>query len=118
MQQFLDTKPNEDTVEILGFLAYEMVRLLTTSAVEVMQEEEDKNGSSKESLLTKLTATGRHGLGTEDDLCHLFSPPPEDREPIQASHVREAYRRLTRKKQMLSHFKRGLRKTTVATLII
>ncbi|EGD99273.1 SAGA-like transcriptional regulatory complex subunit Spt3 [Trichophyton tonsurans CBS 112818] len=83
-----DFKPNDDIVDILGFLTFEIVQTLTEEALKV-KEQEDR---------------GKKGLGASEDgsgekkkrkrETGLFDPPEEGRTPIEARHVHEAYRKL------------------------
>jgi transcription initiation protein SPT3 len=87
-----DSKPNDDIIDILGFLTFEIVQTLTEEALKVKDAED---------LYKKST-----GLSGEDNQTRkrkrergLFDQPEEAREPVQPSHVREAYRRLQRPNQ-------------------
>ncbi|KAL2375672.1 hypothetical protein RJZ90_007934, partial [Blastomyces dermatitidis] len=82
-----DFRPNDDIVDILGFLTFEIVQTLTEEALKV-KEQEDR---------------GRKGRGASDDgektkkrkrETGLFDPPEEGRTPIEPRHIHEAYRKL------------------------
>ncbi|KAK2739665.1 Transcription initiation protein spt3 [Myotisia sp. PD_48] len=84
-----DFKPNDDIVDILGFLTFEIVQTLTEEALRA-KEHEDR---------------GKKGLGSSEDgsgeknkkrkrETGLFDPPEEGRTPIEPRHVHEAYRKL------------------------
>ncbi|KDN48436.1 TFIID-18kDa-domain-containing protein [Tilletiaria anomala UBC 951] len=47
---YIDVKPNDDIIDILGFLAYEVVRELCISAVAIRDAEEERNHTSTESI--------------------------------------------------------------------
>jgi transcription initiation protein SPT3 len=82
-----DTKPNDDIIDILGFLTFEMVQTLTEEALKVKLEDDvykSKTGGEDNSKKRKRE-TG------------LFNPPEEGNAPISEHHVREAYRRLQNK---------------------
>ena len=82
-----DTKPNDDIIDILGFLTFEMVQTLTEEALKVKQEDDlykSKTGGEESSKKRKREAG-------------LFNPPEEGNAPIADTHVREAYRRLQNK---------------------
>ncbi|KAF2753618.1 transcription factor spt3 [Pseudovirgaria hyperparasitica] len=86
----LETKPNDDTIDILGFLTFEIVQTLTEEALKV---------KAAEDLYKKKT--GAAGGGDEGSAGRkrkretgLFDMPDEAREPVQLQHVKEAYRRL------------------------
>jgi transcription initiation protein SPT3 len=56
---YLDTKPNDDIVDILGFLAYEVVREITIGAKQVWEQERAvlRRGERREPKLKKLKRT-------------------------------------------------------------
>ena len=79
-----DSKPNDDIIDILGFLTFEMVQTLTEEALKVKDEEDkfkSKSGGNSQDKKRKRE-TG------------LFDPPEESNAPVSVAHVREAYRRL------------------------
>ncbi|KAF2200826.1 TFIID-18kDa-domain-containing protein [Delitschia confertaspora ATCC 74209] len=82
-----DAKPNDDIIDILGFLTFEIVQTLTEEALKVKIAEDlykKSTGGEPQSHLKRKRERG------------LFDPPEEAREPIQPSHVQEAFRRLQR----------------------
>ena len=82
-----DSKPNDDIVDILGFLLYDIVQALTEEALKVKHEEDrpkERAGESDQSKKRKRQ-TG------------LFDPPEEGTIPVTTKHVREAFRRLQEK---------------------
>lgn len=97
-----DSKPNDDIVDILGFLTYEIVTLLTEEALKVKAQEDiakRESGGDEE----KLGRKRRREPG-------LFDPPEEARTPVSAKHIQEAYRRLQRpdlKSRYMHHIPRG-----------
>ena len=101
-----DSKPNDDIIDILGFLTFEMVQTLTEEALRVKAEEEigkSKTGGDDTSKKRKRE-TG------------LFDPPEEGNAPISEHHVREAYRRLQAKANKPRAWlgpQRGLQRTKV-----
>ncbi|KAI0757574.1 transcription initiation factor IID, 18kD subunit-domain-containing protein [Daedaleopsis nitida] len=108
----LDFKTGDDTVDIVGFLAFEMVRALTIAGLEVKKSLEDSYdaphlpGSSP--VLGKRKS--QHGLGGdakrmrreespehEDQplpVCSLFLPPPEARTALRPEHIQDAFARM------------------------
>jgi transcription initiation protein SPT3 len=79
-----DSKPNDDIIDMLGFLTFEMVQTLTEEALRIKGAEDAYNslhGGENESRKRKRESG-------------LFDPPAEGRTPIEPHHVREAYRRL------------------------
>lgn len=80
-----DSKPNDDIVDILGFLTFEIVQTLTEEALKVKAEEDltkSRNGQTDAQSKKRKRETG------------LFDPPEEGRAPIGPKHVQEAFRRL------------------------
>ena len=83
-----DSKPNDDIIDILGFLTFEMVQTLTEEALKVKAEEDlykNRTGGENAQSKKRKRETG------------LFDPPEEGNTPVGPNHVREAYRRLQRK---------------------
>ncbi|MCJ1376192.1 Transcription initiation protein spt3 [Loxospora ochrophaea] len=87
-----DSKPNDDIIDILGFLTFEMVQTLTEEALEVKREEDlyklksgGDNDSSRRVMQKRKRAQG------------LFDPPEEGTAPVGPHHVREGFRRLQQK---------------------
>lgn len=113
----LDLKPNDDTVDIVGFLAFEMVRSLTLAGLDVKKSLEesylrdDYTPSTSSPLLGKRKAAGmgldggkraRRDGGDDDDddedaplpTSTLFLPPPEARAALQPEHIQDAFARM------------------------
>lgn len=105
----LDLKANDDTVDIVGFLAFEMVRSLTLAGLSVKKSLEEAY------LLDEYTSPhmGKrkaNGVGAsaekrrrEDSpdldeytlpVNSLFLPPPEARTAIQPEHIQDAFSRM------------------------
>ncbi|KAI0806880.1 TFIID-domain-containing protein [Fomes fomentarius] len=136
----LDFKTGDDTVDIVGFLAFEMVRALTIAGLEVKKSLEDAylrdaphHGSSP--LLGKRKA--QLGLGAdakrmrreespehEDQplpVCSLFLPPPEARTALRPEHMQDAFARMQgdwsqRRSAGMRNFRGGLIRTTVSLI--
>ncbi|KAN0097214.1 hypothetical protein V8E55_001660 [Tylopilus felleus] len=115
----LDLKPNDDTVDIVGFLAFEMVRSLTLAGLDVKKSLEesylrdDYAPSTSSPLLGKRKATSmvmgidgvkraRRDGGDDDDddddaplpTSSLFLPPPEARMALRPEHIQDAFSRM------------------------
>lgn len=114
----LDLKANDDTVDIVGFLAFEMVRSLTLAGLDVKKSLEesylrdDYTPSSSSPLLGKRKPAGmgldggkraRRDGGDDDDddaedaplpTSSLFLPPPEARTALQPEHIQDAFSRM------------------------
>ena len=83
-----DSKPNDDIIDILGFLTFEMVQSITEEALKVKGEEDvykAKTGGNDVQSKKRKRETG------------LFDPPEQGRAPVGPSHIREAFRRLQHK---------------------
>lgn len=83
-----DGKPNDDVVDVLGFLASEVVQTLTDEAHKIKEAERIHkmgNGAAEDGASKKRKLESG-----------LFDPPEEGRTPIGPRHVQEAFRRLQR----------------------
>ncbi|KEF60395.1 transcription initiation protein SPT3 [Exophiala aquamarina CBS 119918] len=91
----IDSKPNDDVVDILGFLTFEIVQTLTEEALKVKAAEDLAN---KKASGGGAGATGRSDLEASKkrkrEGCSLFEMPEEGRTPVEPKHVREGFRRL------------------------
>ncbi|KAI4156136.1 MAG: hypothetical protein LQ340_000507 [Diploschistes diacapsis] len=79
-----DSKPNDDIIDILGFLTFEMVQTLTEEALKVKSEED----------VYKSKTGGQDRTKKRKRETGLFDPPEEGDVPVNENHIREAYRRL------------------------
>jgi hypothetical protein len=98
-----DSKPNDDIVDILGFLTFEIVQTLTEEALKIKEQED--LGKEK---------TGGEQRGKKRKLQGLFDPPSEGRTPVETRHIQEAFRRLQQrpnKQRAMCNFTRGLNRT-------
>ncbi|MCJ1310660.1 Transcription initiation protein spt3 [Agyrium rufum] len=86
---FTESKPNDDIIDILGFLTFEMVQTLTEEALKVKAQEDlhkSKTGGEADAQSKKRKReTG------------LFDPPEQGSTPVGPEHVREGFRRLQQK---------------------
>ncbi|KAL8795672.1 MAG: hypothetical protein Q9195_001910 [Heterodermia aff. obscurata] len=89
-----DSKPNDDIVDILGFLTFEIVQTLTEEALRVKKQEEEvaskKGGGDAGKDKEGQSKKRKREQG-------LFDPPEEGRTPVSTRHVQEAFRRLQQK---------------------
>jgi len=126
----LDIRPNDDTIDILGFLAFEMVRALCLGGLEVKKALEEMSSLSGESTKRRLsdgeTSPNKRFKGELSSLLGsppqstLFLPPPEARSALRPEHVQEGFARMQRKSQAksagLTNWKGGLNRSSI-TLI-
>ena len=86
----IDSRPNDDVVDILGFLTFEIVQTLTEEALKVKAAEDMAN--------KKLNQSRGGGDGEKKkrkrEGCTLFEKTEEGRTAVEPKHVREAFRRL------------------------
>lgn len=82
-----EAKPNDDIVDILGFLTFEIVQTLTEEALRVKEAEDRVKATSGTSEQGKKRKRERF----------LFQRA-EERTPVEARHVEEAFRRLQQPK--------------------
>lgn len=85
MSQITETRPNDDVIDILGFLTFEMVCSITEEALKMKRASNDDQ--------PRQTKKRRR---------YLFDEPDNDSRPIEADHVTEAWRRLQRISPMKS----------------
>lgn len=83
--QVTDSKPSDDIVDILGFLTFEMVQVLTEEALKIKEQEEHTRDRSAGAAAANAK---KHKVRT------LFDPPSEGKSPIEPRHIQEAFRRL------------------------
>ncbi|KAI9809219.1 MAG: hypothetical protein M1825_002510 [Sarcosagium campestre] len=101
-----DSKPNDDIVDILGFLTFEIVQTLTEEALKVKEAEDSYKRESGGEIQTHKRKRERG----------LFDPPEEGRNPIEPRHVRESFRRLqhrSKKGTAMRNFNTSLNRTTL-----
>ncbi|KAL8691889.1 MAG: hypothetical protein Q9218_002994 [Villophora microphyllina] len=85
---YTDSKPNDDIVDILGFLTFEIVQTLTEEALQVKAEEEKTKNRTGEADVQSQKRKRETGL---------FGEQEEGRTPVGPKHIREAFRRLQEK---------------------
>ncbi|KAK9448934.1 transcription initiation factor IID, 18kD subunit-domain-containing protein [Limtongia smithiae] len=102
-----DSRPNDDIIDILGFLTFEIVAVLTEESLKVKEAEDEIEMRRSKRTKTRKTES------------FLFDPPDEDQRPILAKHVLEAYRNLQRartRQTTLRNFSGGLVKTRTVVI--
>lgn len=85
----IDSKPNDDVVDILGFLTFEIVQTLTEEALKVKAAEDLANKKANSGRGDAEASKKRKREG-----CSLFEMPEEGRTPVECKHIKEAFRRL------------------------
>ena len=87
MSQLCDTRPNDDVIDILGFLTFEIVCSLTEEAMNIKNSEDKLNQIQKQKQIidNKEKPIKRK---------YLFDQPDEFTTPIMPYHIEEAWRRL------------------------
>ncbi|KAJ2834706.1 Transcription initiation protein spt3 [Coemansia furcata] len=131
MSAYLDTKLNDEIIDILGFLTFEMVSKLTESALKIKKDLDKAasdalcvaDGAPKRSgALAAAAAVAAVDSPTDQQpkrqsaSVSLFSGPPTARSPLEVQHVQEAFRRLQRAPQPIRNFKGGLTRTRVSLI--
>nr|ODN88956.1 transcription initiation protein SPT3 [Cryptococcus depauperatus CBS 7841] len=95
---YLDVRPNDDIVDILGFLAFEMVRSLCVTALDLRERLE------KTKLVVppvagqpqKPASPVKESTTKSSNTPSLFAPPPSARQPLQPCHILEAFAQIQR----------------------
>jgi transcription initiation protein SPT3 len=110
-----DSKPNDDIIDILGFLTFEIVQTLTEEALKIKEVEDlwrEQSGAGVAEGNRKKRKIGQAGL---------FEPPGEGRSPVESRHIQEAFRRLQvrpKKTRALMNGGRGLHRTPLKLVSI
>lgn len=135
----LDLKSNDDTVDIVGFLAFEMVRSLTVASLEVKKDLEESYlredhttspllGKRKVGMSLEMSNKRRREETPDDDaeapslpVCSLFMDPPQARTPLRPEHIQDAFARLQGEWSMtrsagMRNWRGGLVRTTVSLI--
>ncbi|KAJ2462624.1 Transcription initiation protein spt3 [Coemansia sp. RSA 2322] len=123
MSAYLDTKLNDEIIDILGFLTFEMVSKITESALRIKRDQEKAasdalcvaDGASKHPA-TSISSADHQPKHQSASSISLFSGPPTARPPLKVQHVQEAFRRLQRASQPIRNFKGGLTRTRVSLI--
>jgi len=107
----LDLKGADDTVDIVGFLAFEMVRALTIGGLSVKRSLEESalvDDYSGPLLGKRKAGAGLDGgpgkrrredtpdrdVDTPQPMSSLFLPPPEARTALRPEHIQDAFARM------------------------
>lgn len=130
----LDLRSGDDTIDIVGFLAFEMVRSLTLSGLSVKRSLEERP------LLDEPVTLGkRRGSISASDQPHakrrrssspeandppissLFLPPPEARTAMRPEHIHDAFARQQAdwahlRSSGMRNWRGGLKRTSVSLI--
>ncbi|EGO02212.1 hypothetical protein SERLA73DRAFT_86475 [Serpula lacrymans var. lacrymans S7.3] len=106
----LDLRANDDTIDIVGFLAFEMVRSLTLAGLDVKKSLEESYlredytspvlGKRKVNSALDAGANKRRRDDSPDrddtplPVSSLFLPPPEARTALRPEHIQDAFSRM------------------------
>ena len=85
MSSILESRPGDDIVDILGFLTFEIVAVITEEALKIKAREDEFEELSGESRANKRRK------GNERT---LFDGPDEGQTPLEVRHIEEGFRRL------------------------
>ncbi len=100
------SKGTDDTIDIVGFLAFEMVRALTLGGLAVKKALEELTVLDDAPVLGKRKANGvmesQSKRFREDSpeadyappASSLFAPPPEARTALRPDHIQDAFARM------------------------
>ena len=134
----LDLKSGDDTVDIVGFLAFEMVRSLTLSGLSVKRSLEEHallespvqtGGKRKDPTFSpeqstrpnKRRRSASPDTHNEPPVSALFLPPPEARTALRPEHIYDAFARMQadwnhHRQSGMGNWRGGLKRTNI-TLI-
>ncbi|KAI9005175.1 transcription initiation factor IID, 18kD subunit-domain-containing protein [Phycomyces nitens] len=119
MSSYVDVRPNDDIVDSLGFLTYEMVSKLTRTAIQI-KNDLCKAGGAKKDDETPDNGPGAGGASAtpqndSEDSCSptandtdgigLFLQPSSEPTPLQPEHIHEAFRRMQQTIQPMRNFR-------------
>lgn len=136
-----DLKSGDDIFDIVGFLAFEMVRSLTVGGLKVKKSLEDaypypqhpgashvlgkRKAHGLTSLAKRMRCEERESLEDDADqpppACALFLPPSGPRTALRPEHIQDAFARMQgdwtqRRSAGMRNFRGGLIRTTVSLI--
>ncbi|KAF8592732.1 TFIID-18kDa-domain-containing protein [Ramaria rubella] len=127
----LDLKQNDDTIDIVGFLAFEMVRALTIGGLGVKRSLESRSSDVPITLGKRKVSGGNDGPNKKPradspdtfspPLSTLFLPPPEARTALRPEHIQDSFSRMQRdwahtRSSGMRNWRGGLVRTGVALI--
>ncbi|KAG8760130.1 Transcription initiation protein spt3 [Serendipita sp. 396] len=115
----MQIKSGDDTMDILGFLAFEIVRALCTDALQLKRSAE-LSGFGGTASEPDAKRPRRSEFDSDAPVCTLFLPPAEPRTALKPDHIRAAFaamqRRGRQKSKMLNNFRGGFIKSDVVLI--
>ncbi|EIW73119.1 hypothetical protein TREMEDRAFT_26842, partial [Tremella mesenterica DSM 1558] len=94
---YLDLRPNDDIIDILGFLSFEMVRSLCVTALAVRDRLEQYPAPHPVLAPIHQLHSQRHkSVPAVTPGQSLFAPPPSAKQPLHPAHVLEAFAQIQR----------------------
>ncbi|KAG2179454.1 hypothetical protein INT44_006300 [Umbelopsis vinacea] len=115
MSSFIDVKPNDDIIDSLGFLTFEMVSSLTEGAIQIKTDLATLHKDESAAAGKKRKRESGDEDGDETTM-GLFSLSTNDQTPLEPLHIQEAFRRLQLVPQPLNTFRRGLVRTKISLI--
>ena len=132
----LDLRASDDTTDIVGFLAFEMVRSLTLAGLAVKKSLEEsyvREEYASPSIGKRKAAMGlggppekrRREESPDEEYTlpsnALFLPPPEARTPLRPEHIQDAFARMQaewshRRSAGVRNWRGGLVRTRVSLI--
>jgi transcription initiation protein SPT3 len=119
----MQLKSGDDTMDILGFLAFEIVRVLCTDALRLKQSADANNfaaGSVRDGAEPDSKRRRADFDGPDAPVCSLFLPPAEPRTALRPDHIRAAFsamqRRGGQKSKMMNNFRGGFIKSEIVLI--
>lgn len=130
----LDLRSSDDTVDIVGFLAFEMVRSLTLSGLNVKRSLEENSlleepvtlGKRKEPSSSSDQSPSKRRRSSSPEandppISSLFLPPPEARTAMRPEHIHDAFARMQAdwshlRSSGMRNWRGGLKRTTVSLI--
>lgn len=115
----MQLRSGDDTLDILGFLAFEIVRVLCTDALHLKQNWEN-NAAGFAGSEPDAKRARRDFDSANAPVCTLFLPPAEPRTALRPDHIRAAFsamqRRGRQKSRMMNNFRAGNIKSDIVLI--
>ncbi|OAD71799.1 hypothetical protein PHYBLDRAFT_134705 [Phycomyces blakesleeanus NRRL 1555(-)] len=145
MSSYVDVRPNDDIVDSLGFLTYEMVSKLTRTAIQIKNDlcragnsnssisnssnsnsssnNSNSNNGVKKDEPTAVTCrehesedSSPSSTANDNEGIGLFLQPSSEPTPLQPEHIHEAFRRMQQTIQPMRNFRGGLARTRLSLI--